>query len=66
MLTPYSNMPLLTFFATHALAAVDKTKSPQEKAEEAFEIGKFMLEMHVEHRTAPGCARLAGELKKEQ
>ena len=66
MPNPYDNMPLLTLFSLHALAAVDQSKSPRDKAEEAFEIGKEMMDMHTALRKAPGAVQLAGVVTKKQ
>lgn len=61
-MSPYENMPLISLFALHALAAVDQTKSAREKAEEAFEIAKYMMSYHAENKQAPGAMRKAGDI----
>ena len=61
-MSPYDNLPLLSLFAVHALAAVDQTKSAREKAEEAFEIAKYMMSYHAENKPAPGVMRKAGDI----
>lgn len=65
-MTPYDNMPLLSLFALHALSAVDKSKSPIEKAEEAFEIAKYMESYHNMNKPTPGVMRKAGELPRKK
>ena len=61
-MSPYDNLPLMSLFAVHALASVDQTKSPKEKAEEAFEIAKYMMVYHAENKPAPGVMRKAGDI----
>lgn len=54
-----NNLSLEESIALYALAAVDKTKSAKEKAEEAFAIAQELVVLYDKNKKAPGAARLA-------